>query len=51
MCLPDGLILVEDFVSIEEERVLLDCINWTNVKTPDKGIFALTDHDFKKKTK
>jgi hypothetical protein len=40
-CLPNGLILVENFVNKEEEKVLLDCINWNNVETPDKGIISV----------
>lgn len=38
VCLPDGLILVENFVSADEEIALLHCINWNNVESPDKGI-------------
>jgi len=31
---------VENFVTKDEEKVLLGCINWNNVETPDKGIFV-----------
>lgn len=30
-CLPEGLTILKNFVSVEEEEVLLNCIIWNDV--------------------
>lgn len=35
--LPEGLVLVEDFVSLEEEAVLLDALDWSSTNDDVTG--------------